>query len=131
MKFHHVGIFVSSIHAGIDEMRKIHEIEHVGRCVEDELIGVEVVFLLDSSGINYELVAPFGPDSPVSGVIARGNGFLNHLAYTSDKFDSEILRLRRQGMMPLGPAKKAKAFNGRRVAFFLTKLHYIIEIIEA
>jgi hypothetical protein len=33
-------------------------------------------------------------------------------------------------MMPLGPAKKAKAFDGRRVAFFLTKLNYIIEIIE-
>ena len=130
MKFHHIGIFVESIEAGIDEMSKMYAIEDIGKPIEDDLIGVKIIFLKDFSGINYELVAPFGVYSPVTGVLARGHGFLNHLAYTTDQFDIKFLRFRRQGMMPLGPAKKAKAFDGRRVAFFLTKLNYIIEIIE-
>jgi len=130
VKFHHIGIFVDSIEAGIDEMSKIYEIKHIGKSIEDDLIGAKIVFLRDSSGINYELVAPFGDNSPVTGVLERGHGFLNHLAYTTDQFDGQLLRLRCQGMIPLGPAKKAVAFHGRRVAFFLTKLHYIIEIIE-
>lgn len=130
MKFHHVGIFVESIESGIDEMSKIYDIVHIGKTIEDVLIGVKIVFLKDSSGINYELVAPFGDDSPVTGVLKRGHGFLNHLAYTTNQFDSQLRNLRNLGMVPLGPAKKAVAFNGRRVIFFLTKLDYIVEIIE-
>ena len=130
MKFHHIGIFVDSIATGIDEMSKIYEIEHIGKTIEDDLIGVNIVFLKDSSGINYELVAPFGDDSPVTGVLKRGHGFLNHLAYTTEQFDSQLRNLRNLGMIPLGPAKRAVAFNDRRVIFFLTKLNYIIEIIE-
>ena len=130
MKFHHIGIFVDSLERGVDEMSKIYEIEHIGNSIEDDFIGVKIVFLKDSSDINYELVAPLGDASPVNGVLERGHGFLNHLAYTTDQFDDELLRLRKQGMMPLGVAKKARAFNNRRVAFFLTSLNYIVEIIE-
>jgi len=130
MKFHHIGIFVDSIARGIDEMSKIYDIAYIGTAIEDDLIGVKIIFLKDSSDINYELVAPFGNESPVTGVLERGHGFLNHLAYTTDQFDNELLRLREKGMIPLGSAKKAKAFDDRRVAFFLTKLNYIIEIIE-
>ena len=130
MKFHHVGIFVESIDTGIDEMSKIYDIVQVSKTIEDVLIGVRIVFLKDSSGINYELVAPFGNDSPVTGVLKRGHGFLNHLAYTTNQFDRQLRNLRNLGMIPLGPAKKAVAFNGRRVIFFLTKLNYVVEIIE-
>ena len=130
MKFHHVGIFVVSIDTGIDEMSKIYDIVQVSKTIEDVLIGVRIVFLKDSSGINYELVAPFGNDSPVTGVLKRGHGFLNHLAYTTNQFDRQLRNLRNLGMIPLGPAKKAVAFNGRRVIFFLTKLNYVVEIIE-
>jgi methylmalonyl-CoA/ethylmalonyl-CoA epimerase len=130
MRFHHIGLFVDSLERGVNEMSKIYEIEHVGGCIEDDAIGVKIIFLKDTSGIVYELVAPLGDASPVNGVLVRGHGFLNHLAYTTDQFDHELIRLRELRMMPLGPAKKAKAFNGRRVAFFLTTLRYIIEIIE-
>ena len=40
MKFHHIGIFVASIEAGIDEMCKMYAIEHIGKPIEDDLIGV-------------------------------------------------------------------------------------------
>ena len=130
MKFHHIGLFVDSLERGVSEISKIYRIKHIGNSIEDNLIGVKIIFLKDSSGIVYELVAPLGDSSPVTGVLKRGHGFLNHVAYTTDQFDYELLRLRKQRIIQLGYAKKAKAFNGRRVAFFLTKLHYILEIIE-
>ncbi|MDC1035052.1 VOC family protein [Alphaproteobacteria bacterium] len=93
-------------------------------------MGVKIKFLKESSGIIYEIVAPLGNNSPVTGVIVRGHGFLNHIAYTTERFDEEINRLRSEGMVPLGPRKKAKAFLGAKVCFFLTRLGYIIELID-
>lgn len=130
MKFHHIGIFVESLEKGIKEMGKIFKISFIGDCIEDEHIGVKIKFLKDTSGITYEIVAPLGDTSPVTGVLNRGHSFLNHLAYTTDRFDDEVNKLRSQGMMPLGSEKKAKAFAGARIIFFLTSLGYIIEIIE-
>lgn len=130
MRFHHIGIFVDSLERGCEEMGNTFDVKEMSDCIEDELIGVKIRFLKDASGICYELVAPLGDSSPVTGVIQRGHSFLNHLAYSTDDFDRDMAKLREQRMVPLGPAQRAKAFNGRRVAFFLTKLNYIIEIIE-
>ena len=130
MKFHHIGIFVENLENGIEEMSKIVDVSFISHCIEDDLLGVKVKFLKDSAGITYEIVAPFGSISPVTGVLKRGHSFLNHIAYTTNRFDEEVKRLRVEGMVPLGSAKKAKAFCGSRVIFFLTKLGYIIEIID-
>ena len=130
MKFHHIGLFVENLEKGIEEMSNTINIDCVSDRIEDPLMDVSIMFLTDSSGITYELVAPLSNNSPVNGVLKRGSGFLNHLAYTTDQFDYEVSRLRQNKNVPLGPAKIAKAFNGRRVIFFLTKLNYIIEIIE-
>lgn len=130
MKFHHIGIFVDCIERGINELNRIYEITSIGDPIFDEIMGVKIIFLKDSSDIRYELVAPFGYDSPVTGVLQRGHNFLNHLAYTTKRFEYELSKLRKQGMVPLGPPQNAKAFDGQRVSFFLTKLNYIIEVIE-
>ena len=34
MKFHHIGIFVESIEAGIDEMSKMYAIEDIGKLLK-------------------------------------------------------------------------------------------------
>lgn len=130
MEFHHIGIFVKNIDFGKSELSKFIDISSVSKEVEDDEIGVRILFLKDFNNINYELVAPLGKSSPVEGVLRRGKDFLNHIAYSTNTFDEEIMRLRVKGMVPLGPAKKAKAFNGARVIFFLTTLGFIIELIE-
>ncbi len=131
MKFHHIGIFVESLKKGVTEISSIIEVSEVGNPIKDELLSVQIQFVVDNDGITYEIVAPFGNNSPVTEVLSRGYGHLNHIAYTSDSFESEIARLRTEGMLPLGQPRKAKAFNGSRVVFFLTKLGFIIEVIEA
>jgi len=55
---------------------------------------------------------------------------LNHVAFVSDSFNNDIIELRRSGVIPLGLPKRARAFDGRKVTFFLTKLGFILELVE-
>ena len=130
MKFNHIGIFVKDLDFGILEISRFVNIKSISDTVEDVGIGVKIIFVKDASDISYELVAPNGDHSPVLGVLARDKDFLNHIAYETEIFDEEVKRLRHEGMIPLGPAKNARAFRGARVIFFLTALGFIIELIE-
>lgn len=130
MKFHHIGLFVQSLDEGIKHLGNTIKVSTISERIEDKIIDVSIIFVKDHSGISYELVAPLSINSPVNGVLKRKSGFLNHLAYVSSQFDYDVARLRKNQNVPLGPAKPAKAFNGKRVIFFLNKLSFIIEIIE-
>ncbi len=128
--FHHIGIFVKNLEYGKIEISKFIEISSTSDEIIDEEIGVKIIFVKDNQGILYELVAPFGDNSPVKGALSRGKDLLNHIAYKTNTFDLEIEKLRNAGFVPLGPAKKAKAFEGSRVIFFLSTLGFIIELVE-
>ena len=128
--FHHLGIFVKNLEYGQIEISKFIEISSTSDEIIDEEIGVKIIFVKDNQGILYELVAPFGDNSPVKGALSRGKDLLNHIAYKTNTFDLEIEKLRNAGFVPLGPAKKAKAFEGSRVIFFLSTLGFIIELVE-
>lgn len=130
MEFHHIGLFVHCLEDGIEHMGNTINIVSISDRIDDPIIDVAIIFLKDHSGITYELVAPLSKESPVNGVLKRGSGFLNHLAYVSNNFDVDVSRLRKNQNVPLGPARPAKAFNGKRVIFFLNKLNFIVEIIE-
>ena len=130
MEFHHVGLFVESLELGVEYLESTLDIELTSERIDDPLIDVALIFLKDKSGVTYELVAPLSKESPVIGVMNRGHGFLNHLAYISYNFDFDVSRLRKQHNIPLGPARPAKAFGGGRVIFFLNKLNFIIEVID-
>ena len=126
--FHHIGIFVKNLEYGKIEISKFIEISSTSDEIIDEEIGVKIIFVKDNQGILYELVAPFV--CPVKGALSRGKDLLNHIAYKTNTFDLEIEKLRNAGFVPLGPAKKAKAFEGSRVIFFLSTLGFIIELVE-
>jgi len=129
-KFHHIGIFVRDLEHGKSEISKFINIASISNEILDEQMGVKIIFVKDKHNVTYELVAPNGNESPVTGVLKRGKDYLNHIAYECDSFDDEINRLRSEGLIPLGNAKKAKAFDGAKVIFFLSPLGFIIELIE-
>lgn len=130
-KFHHIGVFVKDIDYGIQKLSEIVSIQTVSTLFVDTNLLVNVLFVTDSSGITYELVSPNGDGNPVDGVLNSKKNILNHVAYISDDFDQDILSLRKSGCIPLAPPKKAKAFNGAQVIFFLTPLGFIYELIES
>jgi methylmalonyl-CoA/ethylmalonyl-CoA epimerase len=101
-----------------------------GEEFKDEGLKVYIQFLRDESGVLYELIAPLGEDSPTAGVLATGKNILNHVAYTVTDLEGESQRLRKGGCIPLGRSAPALAFERRNVAFFLTPLTFILELIE-
>ncbi len=129
-RFHHIGIFVKDLDFGLEQLEKIFELASVSEVISDENLLVLIQFVTDNSGVRYELVAPFGDGNPVERALETKRNLLNHVAYVSDNFDDDIVELRRSGAISLGLPKQAKAFDGRKVVFFLTKLGFIFELIE-
>lgn len=130
MKFDHIGIFVKELDHGYCQFSKIINITNKSQVYNDDQLQVSVQFLYDEVGICYELVAPNGPKNPVDIVFKNGERFLNHIAYTSNNFEKQILKLREVGCIPLDVPKPAIAFKGARVIFFLTPLKFIFELVE-
>ncbi|MDR3439929.1 VOC family protein [Telmatospirillum sp.] len=130
MEFDHIGIFVDDIERGQNTIGSFLPIVRHTEIFEDHLLRVKVQFLYDASGVCYELVAPFGEKNPVDVVLKTRKNVLNHVAYRAHDFDGTSTRLTEQGALPLGTARPAVAFGGRRVIFFFTPLNFIIELIE-
>jgi len=130
MTFDHIGLFVPDLEAGRAELAGALGILEFTEEVTDPSLKARIQFGAGHSGIRYELVAPFGDDNPVSGCLAAGKNILNHVGYKVRDLTAGMEALRRQGAIPLGPPKPAVAFRGARVVFFMTRLRFVIEIIE-
>lgn len=130
MIFDHVGLFVRDLPTGREALAALLPICGWTDPVDDPLIRVSVQFGTDSSGIRYELVAPFGSPSPVDSALGDGVNILNHVAYRVADLSGELTRLRRQRCVPTAPPRPAVAFGGRRVVFVITPLKFILELIE-
>ena len=130
MKFHHIGIFLSNIKTGETFFKKIIKIKRKSRIFFDIKLGVKVRFLYDDSGICYEIVAPYGKNNPVNKVLKKKGNILNHVAYETKNLKKTMNYLRKINCAPITRPQPAKAFNNRKVIFFLTPLNFIIEIIQ-
>jgi len=130
MKFHHIGIFLSNIKTGETFFKKIIKIKRKSRIFFDIKLGVKVRFLYDDSGICYEIVAPYGKNNPVNKVLKKKGNILNHVAYETKNLKKTINYLREINCAPITKPQSAKAFNNRKIIFFLTPLNFIIEIIQ-
>jgi len=130
MIFHHIGIFTSDLDVGRNKLSLILPIQSVSEPIEDTVLKVKVQFCTDTSGLCYELIAPFGENNPVSGILLSGKAIINHVAYTVESINVASQELRNSGCIPISLATPAVAFGNRRVMFFMSPLHFIIELIE-
>lgn len=130
MKFHHIGILVRDLEQGKASLGILIPNMFWEKVIEDIGIGVKVLFGEDAMGVRYELVAPINNQSLISNYLNTKDNMLHHLAYTVDNFDEKYIELRSLRLMPLSAPIPATAFGGKKVAFFLTPLKTILEIIE-
>ena len=130
MTFDHIGLFVRDLAQGRERLSALLPIARYTDAIEDSLLRVRIQFGTDTSGIRYELVAPFGDGNPVDGVLKSGKNVLNHVAYRVADFARAIARLEGEGCIALGPAKPAVAFDGAQVIFLFTPLKFIVELID-
>jgi methylmalonyl-CoA/ethylmalonyl-CoA epimerase len=130
MTFDHIGVVVDNLDSGAEKLSAFLAPLRWSKSFDDPIIGVSVRFAQDLSGIVYELIAPFGDQSPVSRTLKSKVNLLNQIAYRTSDLASAVALMRRAGAVPVGAAKPAVAFNGARVQFLLSPLGFLIELIE-
>lgn len=131
LKFDHIGVVAKTLRDGRSVLASTFEITGWTDEFCDPVNGVCVQFCKDSSGICYEVIAPLGDQSPVKGALSARRNILNHVAYLVSDLPAESSRLRSAGARSTGRPKPAVAYAGRRIQFFVTPMHLIIEMIEA
>jgi methylmalonyl-CoA/ethylmalonyl-CoA epimerase len=128
---HHIGHVVSSIEESIERYRIALGASEVSKIFEDPIQRSRVAFLdLPAEGlVQFELVQPAGPDSPVAAFLAKGGG-LHHLCYEVDDLEAQIRWMKSQRALLIRSPKPAVAFGGRRIAWMRTVDALLLEYLE-
>lgn len=132
MRFHHLGIAVSSIRQAAPPM-----IETMCLTVESEIFidpvqKVSALFLHSLvSGPRIELIEPIGEDSPITRFVREKGGGLHHVCFEVDDLEEALADARRRRARVVCPPVSAPGFCGRRIAFCYTREKILTEFAEA
>jgi methylmalonyl-CoA/ethylmalonyl-CoA epimerase len=131
LTLHHVGCVVDSIEDRIESYRVGLGSASVSEIFEDPIQRSRVAFLdLPTPGsVQFELVQPTVPDSPVARFLTKGGG-LHHLCYEVDDLREQIQWMKSQGALLIRSPKPAVAFGGRQIAWMRTADSLLIEYLE-
>jgi methylmalonyl-CoA/ethylmalonyl-CoA epimerase len=131
VNFHHVGFVVADIASGIAGFVRSLDAHWDGRTYDDLYQKVKVAFLTTRPGDGLiELVEPAGADSPVFRFLQEKGGGLHHVCYEVGDLKQEMAEMRSRGSLVARPPKPAVAFEGRRIAWMLTKEKMLVELLE-
>jgi methylmalonyl-CoA/ethylmalonyl-CoA epimerase len=131
MQFDHIGVIASSLEAGRAALNAVSQIPRWTEAFADPVNKVYVQFGADSSGICYELIVPFGENSPATQALSTGKNILSHVAYLVSDLAKERDRLRAAGAVATSDPKPALACGWNQIQFFVTPMRIMIELIEA
>jgi methylmalonyl-CoA/ethylmalonyl-CoA epimerase len=132
LKLHHVGFVVSSIQDCAESFALALGATWNGNIVFDPLQKARVAFFEGRSSADplIELVEPGEAKSPVSRFLGRGGG-LHHLCYEVANLESQLEFCKSVGTIVLRSPVPAAAFDGRRIAWAITRKKLLIEYLEA
>lgn len=126
----HIGIAVKDLNAGLRAY-----VDQLGmRLMETEEVPTEnvKVAILFSGETRVELLEPTSEKSPISGFLKKRGEGIHHLAFSVDRIDDEVTRLRgSKGVQLIEPAPRPGA-QGSKVAFIHPKSAggVLIELVE-
>ncbi len=130
MRLHHVGFVVSDIETSVPGFIHSLGMRWDGAIYRDPKQKVKVTFLATGSVCaQIELVEPVGGDSPVAKFLARGGG-QHHLCYEVDDIEHALSVFKSRKAVIAQRPRPAVAFEGRRIAWFVTPEKMIIELLE-
>lgn len=128
IQFHHVGVACQRIEAEVADLAGLGYAAESG-VIEDPIQKVRLQFFA-GGGPRLELIEPIAPDSPVQGVLRRGNKFY-HMAYEAADFDAAVSEFTLRKFTAIGTPAPARAFGMRRILFMISSTLTLIELIEA
>jgi len=131
MRIDHFGIVVKDIREHVrTHWPHWFSMDAFGPVIHDPLQKVRVAFL-DLPGGRLELVEPAAEDSPVAAILRRADASYNHICFEVPDLDAELKTCRRNGMIVVSSPQPAVAFDGRRIAFVLSRDGLLWELLEA
>ncbi len=127
---HHAGYVVAAIAPAIQGFADSLGATWDGQIFADPNQRVKVAFLQTREGDpQIELVEPNGPDAPVHAFLAKGGG-LHHLCYEVDDIEAQLAAFKQRKALIVKRPKPAVAFDGRPIAWLLTREKLLIELLE-
>jgi methylmalonyl-CoA/ethylmalonyl-CoA epimerase len=131
MDLHHVGFVVPEVRSGMEAFVASLGATWDGTVYQDPLQKVKVAFLTTRAGdAQIELVAPDSPDSPVLRFLQENGGGLHHVCYEVDGLEQQMAAMKARGALIMRRPKPAVAFEGRRIAWMLTREKLLVELLE-
>lgn len=130
-RLHHVGYVVGSIDSSLHGFLESMAATWNGRIFTDPAQKVKVTFI--STGERdplIELVEPNAVDAPVQRFLREKGGGLHHVCYEVDDPGVELVAMRSQGARIVMRPKPAVAFDGRQIAWVLTREDLLVEFLE-
>lgn len=132
LTLHHVGFVVADIAPAMEGFLRSLNASWDRRIIEDPVQRVKVAFLTTRPGEpQIELVEPVGERSPVRKFLLEKGGGLHHFCYEASSLQVELRAFRSRGAILVQPPVPAVAFDGRRIAWVLTRENLLVELLEA
>ena len=131
LRFDHAGIVVRDLARGFQSIKNLLPITSATKRFDDEQLGVSVQFVRDEDGVVFELIAPLGSNSPVAKIASSRSGVINQFAYRVEDLSGAGNYFRSNGATPTSAPKRAIAFGGALVQFYLVPEGFIVELVEA
>ena len=129
--FHHIGIAVRDLSKAIPIYKALFGYELTSGPFDDPIQNVSVCFLSRGEGdMVMELVAPLGPKSPIDRTLKNGGGTY-HVCYQVRDVNAAILHLTEQGSLLLSGPVPAVAFEMRPIAWLMTEVNLLVELVQA
>src|ERR1700722_218627 len=129
--FHHVGIAVRDLLKAIPMYKASLGYELTSGPFNDPLQSVSICFLSRGKGDTVlELVAPLGPNSPIDRALKKGGGPY-HICYEVPDINVAITHLSEQGPLLLSGPVPAVAFEMRKIAWLITDVDLLVELLQA
>jgi methylmalonyl-CoA/ethylmalonyl-CoA epimerase len=129
--FHHIGVAVRDLSKAIPVYKTLFQYELISGPFDDPIQNVSVCFLSRGEGDTViELVAPLGPNSPIDRTLKKGGGTY-HVCYQVPDISEAIRHLTEQGSFLLSGPVPAVAFGMRQIAWLMTEVDLLVELVEA
>ncbi|MGA3159895.1 MAG: VOC family protein [Terracidiphilus sp.] len=129
--FHHVGVAVRDLAEAIPIFKNLFGYEVTSGPFDDPIQNVSVCFLSRGGGDTViELVAPHGPNSPIDRTLKKGGGTY-HVCYQVPDILATINYLVEQGSFLVSGPVPAVAFEMREIAWLMTEVGLLVELVQA
>jgi len=128
---HHVGYLVADIVDAAKHFRDVFGYSLESEVIEDPIQTARVQFLRPPGGTSWlELIAPIGSGGKLGPALAKGGG-LHHLCYEVKEIDGACVHFRENKCLMISAPVTARAFPGRRIAWFMDNRRFLFELVQA